>query len=155
MDKMTVNFGGYQYCSINNLVHNTRFLLEMSRSISALHHITYSRACKTGRQEDAERCETDKHHFTWQRKEYVESSGWYGGTSASHTHLLTQGKWRPMLEQHMQNKTEAIWKYLLCFNKILKKADRIRTRYRQTSLHPTSHEIKEEARPLLSSVSQC
>ena len=60
MDKMTVNFGGYQYCSINNLVHNTRFLLEMSRSISALHHITYSRACKTGRQEDAERCETDK-----------------------------------------------------------------------------------------------
>ena len=79
--------------------------------------VSYSRACTTGNQGDAERMwyrqANRQRHFTWQRKEYVKSSGWSGGIKrglrlthfswlytrvychnvASKTNLLTKGRW--------------------------------------------------------------
>ena len=73
--------------------------------------VSYSRTCNVERVWN--RQATRPRHFTWQRKEYVKSSGWYGGTkrglrltyfswlytrvychsAASQTHLVTQRKW--------------------------------------------------------------
>ena len=64
--------------------------------------VSYSRACKTGNRGDAEhvwnRQARHPHNFTWQLKEYEQSSGWHGGSvscvshtsAAVHEGLLSQ-----------------------------------------------------------------
>ena len=100
---------------------DSTFELQHAGTSALVSWVSYSRACKTGNLGDAEcvwhRQAVCPHYFMWQHKVYEKSKGWYGGTkhglhlthfswlntrvcchsAASQTHLLTQGRWRPML----------------------------------------------------------